>query len=161
MRIRSVDWGTDHVAIVNEWRWLDRQVAFVAFDPSASGNLITLYAGSSQDRYHSPGKAVSQTNERGMPALKFTRDGNITFGGALPCTTFGGSIGEGRLHGMGHLREGALQVMGRAEARQVPNVEHCLVMMGSKRVPGAAIMLLALGFRLAADGLAERLEGEA
>jgi peptide/nickel transport system permease protein len=27
--------------------------------------------------------------------------------------------------------------------------------------PGAAIMLLALGFRLAADGLAERLEGEA
>ncbi|HEY3884401.1 MAG TPA: hypothetical protein VGL62_04295 [Vicinamibacterales bacterium] len=74
-------------------------------------------------------------------AYKFTRDGNITFGGTLPCTTFGGSIGEGRLHGMGHLREGALQVMGRAGPSQVANVEHCLVMMGSKRVPGAAIML--------------------
>jgi acetyl-CoA acetyltransferase len=74
-------------------------------------------------------------------AHAFTRDGNITFGGRLPYTTFGGSLCEGRLHGMGHLREGALQVMGRAGERQVPNVQHSLVTMGSKRVPGAAIML--------------------
>jgi len=74
-------------------------------------------------------------------AHAFARDGNITFGGQLPSTTFGGSLCEGRLHGMGHIREGALQVMGRAGARQVPDVQHCLVTVGSKRVPGAAIML--------------------
>jgi acetyl-CoA acetyltransferase len=76
-------------------------------------------------------------------AHAFAYDGNITFGGTLPVTTFGGSLCEGRLHGMGHLREGARQVMGRAGERQVPNVEHCLVTMGSKRVPGAAIVLSA------------------
>jgi dipeptidyl aminopeptidase/acylaminoacyl peptidase len=76
MRIESIDWGTDHVAIAHEWRWSDRQIAFVEFDPSArGGQLITLYAGSLQDRYHSPGKPVSQANAHGKPALKFTRDG--------------------------------------------------------------------------------------
>jgi dipeptidyl aminopeptidase/acylaminoacyl peptidase len=75
MRIRSVDWGTDHLAIADEWRWSDRQIAFVEFDPgSRGGKSVTLYAGSLQDRYHSPGKPVSQTNARGKPALKLTRD---------------------------------------------------------------------------------------
>jgi dipeptidyl aminopeptidase/acylaminoacyl peptidase len=76
LRIRSVDWGTDRLAIAGEWRWSDRQIAFVAFDPNSGGEKsITLYAGSSQDRYHSPGKPVSQTDVHGKPALKFTRDG--------------------------------------------------------------------------------------
>jgi acetyl-CoA acetyltransferase len=47
-------------------------------------------------------------------AHAFARDGNITFGGTLPVTTFGGSLCEGRF-----------------------------VTMGSKRVPGAAIVLSA------------------
>lgn len=88
MRIRSVEWGTGHLAIANEWRWADRQIAFVEFDPSSrGGKSITLYAGSSQDRYHSPGKPVSQTNARGKPALKLTRDGKGIFffsSGATP-----------------------------------------------------------------------------
>jgi acetyl-CoA acetyltransferase len=76
-------------------------------------------------------------------AYQFGRDGNIGLRGTLPVTTFGGSHGEGRLHGMGHISEGALQVMGRAEARQVPNVQHCMVTMGSRRVPGAAFVVSA------------------
>jgi len=44
--------------------------------------------------------------------------------------TFGGALGEGRLHGMGHLREAALQAMGRADARGVPEVHHSLVQVG-------------------------------
>jgi len=64
------------LAIANEWRWSDRQIAFIAFDPNSRGDkVVTLYAGSSQDRYHSPGKPVSQTDVHGKPALKFTRDG--------------------------------------------------------------------------------------
>jgi dipeptidyl aminopeptidase/acylaminoacyl peptidase len=90
MRIRGVDWGSDHLAIANEWRWSDRQIAFVAFDPSSRGDKsVTLYAGSSQDRYHSPGKPVSQTDVHGKPALKFTRDGKGIYFFSLGATPDG------------------------------------------------------------------------
>ena len=56
-------------------------------------------------------------------------------------TTFGGSQGEGRLHGMGHVREGAMQVMGRAGERQVPGLENCLVALGFDAVPSWVFML--------------------
>lgn len=79
-------------------------------------------------------------------AYQFARDGNISLAGTLPVTTFGGSHGEGRLHGMGHIREGALQVMGRAGSRQVPDVQHCMITSGSRRIPGSVIVLSADGF---------------
>jgi dipeptidyl aminopeptidase/acylaminoacyl peptidase len=76
MRFRSVEWGNDHLALATEARWSDRKIAFVAFDPSSRGGKgTTLYEGSSQDRYHSPGRAVTQMNARGKPALQLTRDG--------------------------------------------------------------------------------------
>ena len=74
-------------------------------------------------------------------AHEFTRDGRIKLGSELPVTTFGGSQGEGRLHGMGHVREGAMQVMGRAGERQVPGLENCLVALGFDAVPGWVLML--------------------
>jgi len=42
----------------------------------------------------------------------------------LPLNTFGGSLGTGRIHGLWHIIEGALQALGRAGSRQVkdPNV---------------------------------------
>ncbi|MFJ4830787.1 thiolase family protein [Streptomyces sp. NPDC088747] len=63
-------------------------------------------------------------------AWKFVADGHTAPGGALPVNTFGGALGEGRLHGMGHLREGIVQVLGTAGARQVPGVRNCLVQIG-------------------------------
>ncbi len=63
-------------------------------------------------------------------AHAFTQGGRIAQGGALPLNTFGGALGEGRLHGMGHVREAALQAMGRAGERQVPNVHYSLVLVG-------------------------------
>ncbi|MCW1935011.1 thiolase C-terminal domain-containing protein [Pararhodobacter zhoushanensis] len=56
------------------------------------------------------------TEPGGAPA--FLRDGHAAFGGRLPLNTFGGALGEGRLHGMGHLREAYLQAAGRAGLRQ-------------------------------------------
>ncbi|WP_118138324.1 hypothetical protein [Oceanicella sp. SM1341] len=53
----------------------------------------------------------------GAPA--FIRDGCAEPDGRLPLNTFGGALGEGRLHGMGHLREAYLQATGRAGPRQV------------------------------------------
>ncbi|WP_214102606.1 thiolase family protein [Acrocarpospora catenulata] len=63
-------------------------------------------------------------------AWKFVADGHTRPGGDLPVNTFGGALGEGRLHGMGHLREGIAQVLGAAGPRQVRDVEHCLVQIG-------------------------------
>jgi acetyl-CoA acetyltransferase len=63
-------------------------------------------------------------------AWKFIKDGHAARDGRLPLNTFGGSLGEGRLHGMGHLQEAILQVGGRADARQVPRADNCLVQVG-------------------------------
>lgn len=63
-------------------------------------------------------------------AWKFVADGGTGPGGRLPVNTFGGALGEGRLHGMGHLREGITQVMGLAGPRQVEGVRNCLVQIG-------------------------------
>jgi len=63
-------------------------------------------------------------------AWKFVSAGETRPGGTLPVNTFGGALGEGRLHGMGHLREGISQILGTAGARQVADVEHCLVQVG-------------------------------
>ena len=90
MRVRSVEWANDHLALATEWRWSDRQIAFVAFDPSSSGGTgTTLYAGSSQDRYHSPGRPVSQINARGKPALQLTHDGKGIYFFSLGATPEG------------------------------------------------------------------------
>jgi acetyl-CoA acetyltransferase len=64
-------------------------------------------------------------------AHRFIQDGTIELGGAIPTNTFGGSLGEGRMHGIGHLQEAFLQVTHQAGARQVPNVEHSLVQVGA------------------------------
>ncbi len=75
MRLRGVEWANDHLALATEWRWSDRRIALVAFDPSSAGGAgTTLYEGSSQDRYHSPGRPVAQLNARGQPVLQLTRD---------------------------------------------------------------------------------------
>lgn len=64
-------------------------------------------------------------------AHRFIQDGAIELGGSIPTNTFGGSLGEGRLHGIGHLQEAYLQVTDQAGPRQVPNVEHSVVQVGA------------------------------
>jgi acetyl-CoA acetyltransferase len=72
-------------------------------------------------------------------AHTFTQNGRISRNGPLPLNTFGGALGEGRLHGAGHVREAALQAMGRAEQRQIESVQHSLVQVG---VPERSWMLI-------------------
>lgn len=67
---------------------------------------------------------------RPLEAWRFVTEGHTAPGGVLPVNTFGGSLGEGRLHGIGHLREAILQVAGRAGPRQVPDARHCVVQVG-------------------------------
>jgi acetyl-CoA acetyltransferase len=63
-------------------------------------------------------------------AWKYFRDGHAERDGKMPVNSFGGSLGEGRLHGMGHLREGYLQVAGRAGERQLAASDNCLIQVG-------------------------------
>ena len=63
-------------------------------------------------------------------AWRFVREGHAEPNGRLAVNSFGGSLGEGRLHGMGHVREGILQVSGNAGARQLSRADHCLVQVG-------------------------------
>ena len=64
-------------------------------------------------------------------AHRFAKADQIGPGGVLPVNTFGGSLGEGRLHGMGHVREAVLQATGRAGERQIRDVRYSLVHVGS------------------------------
>lgn len=61
---------------------------------------------------------------------RFLRDGHGNRDGKLPLNTFGGSLGEGRMHGIGHLREAYLQASGKAGARQTARSGPCLVQVG-------------------------------
>ena len=61
---------------------------------------------------------------------RFISDGHAARGGRLPINTFGGSLGEGRLHGAGHVREAILQLSDRAGRRQVPDARNCLIQVG-------------------------------
>ena len=69
-------------------------------------------------------------------AFDWIQHGRIELGGDLPVNTFGGSIGEGRLHGIGHWIEATKQIQGRADdrpgdgARQIANARNILVATG-------------------------------
>ena len=68
-------WGNDHLAILTESRFSDRKLLMLAFDPGTPGKTSTLFAGSSQDRYHNPGRPVTRPNAAGHAVLKLTADG--------------------------------------------------------------------------------------
>lgn len=55
--------------------------------------------------------------------------------------TFGGSLSQGRLHGMGHIAEAALQVSGRAGARRVSDPGVVCVLDGSPMLRGGGLVL--------------------
>lgn len=74
-------------------------------------------------------------------AHRFVGDGRIALGGELPVNTFGGSLSEGRLHGMGHLIEAARQVTGTAARRQAPGADVALALDGSPMLRNSGVIL--------------------
>jgi len=80
MRLRSISWGTDHLAIATTTRWSDRRIALTAFDPSSPATKpTTLYEGSSQDRYNSPGQPITMPNAAGFRVLRLTPDASAIY----------------------------------------------------------------------------------
>jgi acetyl-CoA acetyltransferase len=74
-------------------------------------------------------------------AHQFIQDGRIALEGELPVNTFGGSLSEGRLHGMGHIAEAVFQVTGRAEKRQIPGAAAACAIDGSPMLRGSGLVL--------------------
>jgi acetyl-CoA acetyltransferase len=71
----------------------------------------------------------------------FVQNGRIALEGELPVNTFGGSLSEGRMHGMGHIAEAVRQVTGRAEQRQLKNAEAVCAIDGSPMLRGSGIVV--------------------
>ena len=74
-------------------------------------------------------------------AFEFIQDGRIALDGELPLNTFGGSLSEGRLHGMGHIVEAVRQVTGRAEKRQIEGASAVCAIDGSPMLRGSGIVV--------------------
>lgn len=77
-------------------------------------------------------------------AGEFVRSGGTGPSGPLPTNTNGGLLSEGYLHGMNTVVEAALQVQGRAGARQVSRHDTCVVTSGAL-MDGSALMLTVDG----------------
>jgi acetyl-CoA acetyltransferase len=75
-------------------------------------------------------------------ALDFIQDGRIELDGDLPLNTFGGSLGTGRIHGLWHIIEGALQASGRAGSRQVKDVNVSFVGASAPIVTGTTFIFV-------------------
>jgi acetyl-CoA acetyltransferase len=75
-------------------------------------------------------------------ALDFIQDGRMELDGELPLNTFGGSLGTGRIHGLWHIIEGALQASGRAGERQVKDVNVSFVGASAPIVTGTTFIFV-------------------
>jgi acetyl-CoA acetyltransferase len=71
----------------------------------------------------------------------FVGDGRIALEGELPVNTFGGSLSEGRMHGMGHIAEAVRQVTDRAEERQIADAKAVCAIDGSPMLRGSGIIV--------------------
>ena len=75
-------------------------------------------------------------------ALDFIQDGRIELDGELPLNTFGGSLSTGRIHGLWHIIEGALQASERAGERQVKDVNVSFVGASAPIVQGTTFIFV-------------------
>ncbi len=75
VRYRSVAWGNDQLALVEERRWKDRKRVILAVAPGVPAAAVKIFEGSFEDRYHDPGTALEENNSAGKPVVQTTPDG--------------------------------------------------------------------------------------
>lgn len=76
LRFRTVDWGNDHLALVEERRWKDRKRILLAISPDAFASPVKLFEVSFEDRYKDPGTPVEEVSPAGKRVVVTTHDGH-------------------------------------------------------------------------------------
>lgn len=79
LRFRGVTWGTGKLALVEEERWKDRKRVMLRVAPDAPTSAVTLFDGSSEDRYHDPGRPLDVMNVSGKQVLETTPDASSIY----------------------------------------------------------------------------------
>jgi dipeptidyl aminopeptidase/acylaminoacyl peptidase len=80
LRYAGLTWGTDHLALVDGYRWADRHETTWQLDPAAPGQTLkVLFDGSSQDTYHNPGTPYTRRNTQGRPVLALGQGGQAIY----------------------------------------------------------------------------------
>jgi dipeptidyl aminopeptidase/acylaminoacyl peptidase len=75
VRYERVEWGNEHLALVEERRWKDRKHVILAVAPGAAATPVKLFEGSFEDRYHDPGTPLEIRNAAGKLVIQTTADG--------------------------------------------------------------------------------------
>ncbi|HEU6451881.1 MAG TPA: prolyl oligopeptidase family serine peptidase [Gemmatimonadaceae bacterium] len=78
-RVRSVTWGNDHLALVDEYWWKDRHTRTWIVNPTAPGTARKLFDRSTEDRYGDPGRFVTARGELGTEVLLTTKNGKSAY----------------------------------------------------------------------------------
>ncbi|HVR42600.1 MAG TPA: prolyl oligopeptidase family serine peptidase, partial [Thermoanaerobaculia bacterium] len=82
LRLDTIWWGDDDLAVVSEWWWSDRKERWYALDPSEPGSEPKVLADFSfEDRYGDPGDLVRMPDLRGRPVLLIDRARNLYLSG--------------------------------------------------------------------------------
>jgi len=79
IRFRSVAWAQDHLVLIEERRWKDRKRIILAVPPAAGAQVVKLFEGSFEDRYHDPGEPMRTRNPAGKMVLQLTDDQQSVF----------------------------------------------------------------------------------
>lgn len=82
LRVDSITWGDDDLALIGEWWWSNRKARLYAVDPSdRSKPMETLFDYSFEDRYNSPGEPLTAANSFGRDSLVLEKDGDFYLAG--------------------------------------------------------------------------------
>lgn len=80
MRAQGMTWGSDKLALLDEWRWKDRKTKTWIIEPgnpSAAPKL--LFDRSSEDRYNDPGNPIMKITPQGTYVILTSDDGQSLY----------------------------------------------------------------------------------
>jgi len=79
-RYAGAYWGNGKLALIDEFWWKTRKVKEWRVSPDQPSQTAALvYEGSSEDRYHNPGKPATMIDERGESRLLIAADGDSIY----------------------------------------------------------------------------------
>lgn len=79
LRLRSIAWGDDELAMASEYWFSSRETIVSRFQPGRPDSKKVVFQYSSQDRYNDPGRFATKPNAYGVNVLLKSEDGETLF----------------------------------------------------------------------------------